>query len=219
VNAAPAVDAVIFDLDGVLIDSESVWERVRERYVCEAGGTYTPEATRAIMGMSAAEWSHYIRTRLGVERPEARINADVVAAVAAAYRAHLPLLPGAREAVRRIGANVPVAIASSSNRELIDLFVELADLAEAFAVTVSADDVAHGKPAPDVYLRAAALLGTPPERCGAVEDSSNGIRSAHAAGTFVVAIPTRDFPAAPDALALARRVLPDLAALSLASFT
>jgi len=218
VNGAPAVDAVIFDLDGVLIDSEGVWERVRERYVREAGGTYTPQATRDIMGMSAAEWSRYIRTRLGVARPEARINADVVAAVAAVYRAHLPLVPGAREAVRRVRARVPVAIASSSNRELIDLFVELADLAGAFAVTVSADEVARGKPAPDVYLRAAALLGLAAERCGAVEDSGNGIRAAHAAGAFVVAIPTRDFPPAPDALALARRVLPDLDALSLESF-
>jgi HAD superfamily hydrolase (TIGR01509 family) len=212
------VRAVIFDLDGVLIDSERIWDGVRERYVAERGGTYTSGATRDVMGMSAPEWSRYLRSELGVDLPEQRINDDVVARVGAAYRARLPLLPGALAAVRRLAADVPLAIASSSNRTLIDLFVELSGLGDAFAATVSAEEAGRGKPAPDVYLLAAERLGVAPTQCGAVEDSSNGIRSASAAGTFVVAIPNQDYPPSADALALAHRIVPVLADLTLASF-
>jgi HAD superfamily hydrolase (TIGR01509 family) len=212
------VRGVIFDLDGVLVDSEHVWDGVRRAFVAAHGGTYPDGTTRAIMGMSAPEWAHYLRTRLGVDLPEPRINAEVAAGVAAAYEANLPLIPGAVEAVRRLAAVVPLAIASSSNRPLIELVVERAGLRDAFAAIVSAEDVARGKPAPDVYLRAAAELGLPPTACGAVEDSTNGIYSAHAAGLFTVAIPNRDFPPEPAALALAGAVLDAIGALGPATF-
>ncbi|MBD5654899.1 MAG: HAD family phosphatase [Candidatus Eremiobacteraeota bacterium] len=217
-SETPVIRAVIFDLDGVLIDSEHIWESVRESYVPEMGGTYAAASTREIMGMSAPEWAHYIRVKLLVDLPEQRINDDVVSRVAAAYRAQLPIVPGAVAAVRRLGAVLPLAIASSSNRTLIDLFVELAGLDGAFVTTVSAEEAGRGKPAPDVYLLAAERLGVSPADCGAVEDSSNGIRSASAAGMRVVAIPHPDFPPDADALVLAHRVVLSVADVDVASF-
>jgi HAD superfamily hydrolase (TIGR01509 family) len=204
-------EAVVFDLDGVLVDSEHIWESARRALVEEHGLPYPPGATRAIMGMSAPEWSRYLRETLRVPMEEEAINADIVARVEAAYRAHLPLLPGAVACVRALGARVPLAVASSSNRVLIELVLELAGIGEAFAAIVSAEEVAHGKPAPDVYLRAAELLEIDPARCAAIEDSTNGIRSAHAAGMRVIALPNPHFPPAPDALALADVVVTSLA--------
>ncbi len=195
--------AVIFDLDGVLIDSEAIWERARRDFSAAHGGTYSVHATRDIMGMSAPEWSHYIATQLGVALPERAIDDGVVALVAAEYRRRLPLFPGAVESVRGLSRRVPLALASSSNRSLIELVLELAGLADAFRVTVSSEEVGRGKPAPDVYVRAAALLDCDPVACAAVEDSGNGIRAAKTAGMFVVAVPNHAFPPEPGALALA----------------
>jgi HAD superfamily hydrolase (TIGR01509 family) len=203
--------AAVFDLDGVLVDSEEIWEQARRGLVEEYGLRYPPEATRAVMGMSAPEWAHYLRSTLGVPLPEDELNAEIVTRVEAAYREHLPLLPGAVDCVRALGARLPLALASSSNRVLIDLVLDLAGLCNAFRVVVSSEEVARGKPAPDVYLRAAELLGVAPERCVAVEDSTNGIRSAHAAGMRVIALPNQQFPPSPEALALAAAVVMDLA--------
>ena len=195
------IEAVVFDLDGVIVESEEIWDDVRERYVRERGGRYDAEAQRAMMGMSSTEWSRFIHEELGVEATPAEINADVVELMAARYRAELPLVPGAREAVERIAAVFPLGLASSSNRPLIDEVLALAQLAELFRATVSSEEVARGKPAPDVYLEAARLLGAEPEQCAAVEDSHAGIASAKAAGMRVVAIPNRRYP--PDEAALA----------------
>lgn len=214
----PRVSAVIFDMDGVLIDSEQIWERVRREYVPETGGTYSEEITNAVMGMSAPEWSEYLRAEAGVKRTAQQINDDVVARIAASYRSQLPLFPGTLRAVRRIAELVPIAVASSSNRTLIDLVLKLAGLADAFAATVSAEEVGRGKPAPDVYLRAAEKLGVSATACGAVEDSSNGIRAAHAAGCYVVALPHPQFPPSPDALALADVTLSGISAVSPETF-
>jgi HAD superfamily hydrolase (TIGR01509 family) len=208
------IDAVIFDLDGVLIDSEGVWEDVRRALVLAHGHPYPPGATRAVMGMSAPEWSHYIRANLGVDLTESAINAAIVAGVGAAYRRDLSLIPGAVECVRRLAHRWPLAVASSSNRSLIELALNSAGLRDAFRVVVSAEEVPRGKPAPDVYLRAADLLGVAPTRCAAIEDSENGLRSAHAAKMRVIAIPNRDFPPAPDALALADTVVTSLEGLT-----
>jgi HAD superfamily hydrolase (TIGR01509 family) len=200
-------DAVVFDLDGVIVDSEQVWADVREQYVHEAGGTYGPTATRDMMGMSSSEWSRYMADRLGVPGTPEEINAAIVERMLARYGERPPLIPGAVEAVRRVGARFPLAIASSSNRELIDAVVAAAGLADLFAVRVSSEEVARGKPAPDVYLEAARRLGVDPAACGAVEDSHNGIRAAKAAGMRVVAIPNPHFPPDEEALAQADVVL------------
>ena len=157
-------EAVLFDLDGVLLDSEQRWNEVKEALVREAGGTWRDEAARTMMGMSSPEWSAYLRDDLGVPLTAEEINAGVVRRMQDSYAAGLPLLPGAVETVRALGARWPLGLASSSNRELIDLFLELADFGREFLVTVSSEEVARGKPAPDVYLEAARRLGVAPER-------------------------------------------------------
>jgi HAD superfamily hydrolase (TIGR01509 family) len=205
--------AVVFDLDGVLIDSEQAWDAARRTVVADHGGRWTDTATRAMQGMSSTEWSRYLVETLGMQLSPEAANAAVVEAMLAGYRKRLPMLPGAREAVERLAARGPLALASSSNRELIDLVLERMGVAGKFAATVSSEEVARGKPAPDVYLEACRRLGLEPAQCTAVEDSENGIRSAHAAGLRVIAIPNPHFPPAPDALALADAVLPNLDAL------
>jgi HAD superfamily hydrolase (TIGR01509 family) len=196
-------DAVVFDLDGVLLQSEEVWDEVRERFVRERGGRYDTEIQRAMMGMSSPEWSRFLHEHAGVPDEPDAINAEVVRRMLAAYRDHLPLIPGAVDAVGRLAARFPLGLASSSNRELIDTVLEVAGLTPLFAATVSSEEVARGKPAPDVYLEAARRLEVPAERCAAVEDSHGGIRSAKRAGMRVVAIPNPSYPPDEEALALA----------------
>jgi HAD superfamily hydrolase (TIGR01509 family) len=204
------VEAVIFDLDGLLVDSEQVWDDVRQQFVSEAGGTWHPGAQRDMMGMSSTEWSRYVRDRLGVDQTPERINEQIVDRLLRSYRERLPLLPGAREAVGRLAARWPLGLASSSNRNVIDLVLEVSGLAPCFAATVSSEEVGRGKPAPDVYLETAGRLGVEPRSCVAVEDSHNGIRSADAAGMAVVAIPNRHFPPGSDELVLSGAVLGSL---------
>jgi HAD superfamily hydrolase (TIGR01509 family) len=197
------IEAVVFDLDGLLIQSEEVWDEVRERFVRERGGRYDDEIQRAMMGMSSTEWSRYLHAHAGVPDAPDEINAEVVRRMLAAYREHLPLLPGAVAAVRRLAERFTLGLASSSNRELIDAVLDVAGLTPLFSATVSSEEVAHGKPAPDVYLEAARRLGVEPAACAAVEDSHGGIRSAKAAGMRVVAIPNPTYPPEAEALALA----------------
>lgn len=208
------IDAVVFDLDGLLIQTEEVWDEVREELTRERGGRWSDSAQRDMMGMSSTEWSRYMHDELGLAESAEEINDLVVARMADRYRSELPLLPGAVEAVERIGARWPLGVASSSNRPLIDLVLELSGLAPLFRATVSSEEVARGKPEPDVYLEAARRLGVPSERGAAIEDSDAGIRSASAAGMRVIAIPNRSFPPSEDGLAHADVVLDSLADLT-----
>ena len=196
-------DAVVFDMDGVLIASEEVWDAVREEYVRERGGRYDDEIQRAMMGMSSPEWSRFLHDEAGVPDAPEEINAEVVRRMLATYREHLPLIPGAVDAVQRLAERFPLGLASSSNRELIDTVLDVAGITQYFAATVSSEEVAHGKPAPDVYLEAARRLDVDAARCTAVEDSHGGIRSAKAAGMRVIAIPNPTYPPDDEALALA----------------
>lgn len=211
-------EAVLFDQDGVLVDSEGAWDAARRAVVAENGGRWSDGATRAMMGMSAPEWSRYLRGELGVRLEPAEISDRVVARLLAGYSRSLPLLPGAVEAVRRVAARWPVGLASSANRPVIDAVLSTSGLDGVFRATVSGEEVAHGKPAPDIYLEAARRLGVDPTRSAAVEDSTNGLRSAAAAGMLVVALPNREFPPEADALALAAVVLDSLDELSPALF-
>jgi HAD superfamily hydrolase (TIGR01509 family) len=195
--------AVIFDLDGVLLDSEQRWNAAKRELVRDVGGHWREDAPVVMMGMSSPEWSAYMRDELGVPLAPDAISRDVVRRMEDGYRAALPLLPGAEEAVRALAARWPLGLASSSNREIIDLVLELAPFGDAFAVTVSSEEVARGKPAPDVYLRAAAELAAEPAACVAIEDSANGLRAAAAAGLAVIAVPNPHYPPSDDALALA----------------
>jgi HAD superfamily hydrolase (TIGR01509 family) len=201
------IEAVVFDLDGVIVDSEQLWDEARRRLVAEWGGRWDERATRDMMGMSSPEWSRYMHERLGLRQSPEEISAAVVERLESLYRDRLPLIPGSVEAVKRLAERRPLAVASSSNRPLIDLVLELAELSEHFEATVSSEEVQRGKPAPDVYLEAARRLELPPERCAAIEDSENGIRSALSAGMRVVAIPNRAFAPSPEALRLAAVVL------------
>ena len=201
------LEAVFFDQDGVLIDSEGAWDAARRAVVAETGGHWKPEATRAMMGMSAPEWSRYVRDELGVPLEPEEISARVVKRLLAGYERDLPLMPGAVDAVKRVAARWPVGLASSANREVIDTVLQASGLAGTFGATVAGEEVARGKPAPDIYLEAARRLGVDPARSAAVEDSSNGLRASAAAGMLVVAFPNREFPPDPDALALAAVVL------------
>jgi HAD superfamily hydrolase (TIGR01509 family) len=204
------IEAVVFDLDGVLLQSEEVWDAVRERYVRERGGRYDEEVQRAMMGMSAPEWSRYLHEEAGVREEPEDINRDVVERMLEAYRSELPLLPGAVATIRRIADAFPLALASSSNREVFEEVLELASIAGCFRATVSSEEVERGKPAPDVYLEAARRLGVDPTRCAAVEDSHAGIRSAKFAGMRVVAIPNAAYPPDDEAIRLADTVVGSL---------
>jgi HAD superfamily hydrolase (TIGR01509 family) len=208
------IEAVVFDMDGVLLQSEEVWDEVRERYVRERDGRYDEEVQRAMMGMSAPEWSRFLHEDAGVPDEPEQINADVVELMLEAYLRELPLVPGAVETVRRIAARFPLALASSSNRAIFEEALHLAGLEECFHATVSSEEVERGKPAPDVYLEAARRLGVAPERCTAVEDSHAGIRSAKAAGMRVIAIPNASYPPDDEALALADVTLGSLEELT-----
>jgi HAD superfamily hydrolase (TIGR01509 family) len=201
------VSAIVLDLDGVIVDTEEVWDRERRAYVQAHGGTWTDEATRAMQGMSSGEWSAYLRDELGADGDPPAISQAVAGMVVAEIERDLPLLPGAVRAVNALSHAYTLALASSANREVIDAVLDGAGLTERFAATVSSEEVPNGKPSPDVYLEAAARIGVDPTACAAVEDSSNGLRAAHAAGMIVIATPNHAFPPAPDALALARVVV------------
>jgi HAD superfamily hydrolase (TIGR01509 family) len=211
-------EAVLFDQDGVLVDSEGAWDAARRAVVAENGGRWKDEATRAMMGMSSPEWSRYVRDELGVGLEPSEISDQVVARLLSGYRRKLPLVPGAVAAVRRVAERWPVGLASSANREVIDAVLAGSGLDGVFGATVSGEEVARGKPAPDIYLEAARRLGVDPRRSAAVEDSTNGLRAAAAAGMLVVALPNHEFPPASEAVSLAAVVLDSLEELSPALF-
>ena len=208
------IEAVVFDLDGVLLDSEEVWDAARKELAAERGRPWPEQASRDMMGMSSLEWSRYMHDVVGLPEPPEEISAEVVRRLEEIYRRELPLIDGAIEAVERLAERWPLGLASSSNRELIDLVFELSGLTRCFRVTVSSEEVPRGKPAPDVYLEAARRLGVSPARCAAVEDSENGIRSAKAAGMSVLVIPNLVYPPADAALALADDVLTSIKELT-----
>ncbi|MEO3772953.1 HAD family phosphatase [Micromonospora sp. B9E7] len=200
-------DAVVFDLDGVIVDSEPVWEEVRRAYVAAHGGTWQPDTQRRLMGMSTGEWAHYLSGELGVGRTAEQVAAEVVEEMTRRYRDHVPLIDGADQVVRRLAARWPLGLASSSPTRLIEAALAATGLTDAFGATLSTEQTERGKPAPDVYLSVAGRLGVDPGRCVAVEDSSNGVRSAAAAGMRVVAVPHGSYPLDPDAARLATATL------------
>lgn len=194
-------------MDGVIVESEELWDKARESLVKETGGRWGANSQQAMMGMASHEWSVYVRDELQVPMSAEDISREVVGRLEALYREDLPLIEGAAEAVRAAAELWPIAIASSSNRELIDLIADLAGIADVLTTTVSSEEAGRGKPAPDVFLATAEKLGVDPANCVVIEDSSNGIRAGVAAGMKVIAIPNKDFPPSQDALNLATLVL------------
>jgi HAD superfamily hydrolase (TIGR01509 family) len=208
------INAVVFDLDGVLVDSEPVWEQVRRGLVAELGGHWAPDAQRRLMGMSTPEWARYLSEDLGAGLSPGKIAALVIDRMAARYQEHVPLMAGAIAAVHRLATRWPLGVASSAPAVLIETVLQSSGLRPYFSVVMSTEQVAHGKPAPDIYLAVTFRLGCPPPDCAAVEDSSNGLRSAAAAGLRVIAVPQPRYPPEPGALASASLVLPSLAGLT-----
>jgi HAD superfamily hydrolase (TIGR01509 family) len=204
------IAAVVFDLDNVLIDSEELWAEAREGITREHGGHWRDTAQQEMMGMSSTEWSQWLHDELGVRLEPEEISTAVVDRLGAVYRDHLRLMPGAREAVERVAAKWPLAVASSANKPLIELALELSGLGEHFRAVVSSEEVPRGKPAPDVYIEAAHRLDVDPTSCAAVEDSTNGLLSARAAGMRVIAVPDRRYPPSDEALAAADLTLDSL---------
>jgi HAD superfamily hydrolase (TIGR01509 family) len=205
---------VIFDLDGVLVDSEIWWDEVRQAFASAHDREWGPDDQAAVMGANSAAWSRTMRDRLALDLEASVIERAIVDGVIERYRRDgPPTIPGAVEAVERIAAERPVAVASSAHREVIDAALQATGLATRFEVVVSSDEVEHGKPAPDVYLETARRLGTTPEACLVVEDSRNGVLAARAAGMTVVLVPNESVPPAPGTHGLADVVLERLADL------
>ena len=209
----------MFDLDGVIVDSEPVWEQVRRQVVAEHGGRWAPDAQQRIMGMSTGEWARYLSRDLGVGLPPETVAATVIEGMRARYREGVPLMPGAAEAVRALAGHWPIGLASSSPPALIDAVLDGAGLRECFTVALSTEQVQRGKPAPDIYLAVTARLGRRPGRCAAVEDSTNGLLSAAAAGLQVIAVPHPRYPPEPAALQKAKVVLTSLEELTVQTIT
>jgi HAD superfamily hydrolase (TIGR01509 family) len=207
------VEAVVFDLDGVLVDSEEIWDKARRTLALERGFPWPESAQREMMGMSSAEWSRYMHERVGLPESPQEISAEVVRRLEDLYREQLPLFEGAVGAVERMAERFRLGLASSSNRPIIELVLELAEIGDRFETTVSSEEVGRGKPAPDVYLEALRRMEVAPGHAAAIEDSTNGILSAHAAGMLIVCVPNPVFPPRPDALALATVVIGSLAEL------
>jgi len=208
------IKSVVFDLDGVLIDSEPVWEEVRRQVVADHGGQWAPDSQRRLMGMSTGEWASYLSEELGVDLPPEQVADLVIEQMAARYSEHLPLMPGAVDAVRRLAAAWPLGLGSSAPATLIQTVLVTAGLRDDFAVIMSTEQVAAGKPAPDIYLAVTGQLGQRPADCAAIEDSTNGLKSAAAAGLAVVAVPHPSYPPDPTALAQAALILDGLTQLT-----
>ncbi len=209
--AAIPIRAVIFDLDGVLVDSEPWWDAARVDFTARRGLRWGPDDQHAVMGPNSLGWARIMADRLALDEPLEAIVDEVIAGVVGRYRS-LPapaILPAIR-AVRRLESDRPLAVASSSHRAVIEAALEAIGLGSAFAAVVSSDEVAHGKPAPDVYLEAARRLGEDPAACLVIEDSVNGVRAGRAAGMRVVLVPSVLVPPAAGAREAASLVLESL---------
>lgn len=204
------VEAVIFDMDGVLVDSEVYWKRAREGFAGALGKVWTMDDQRAAMGRNTIEWAQVMRERLHLEMPPEQVMEDVIGRVLAQCDAYLPLRPGAVEAVHKAAGRYRVALASGSPTRVIEYVMKRTGLDQIFETMVFGDTIPNGKPAPDIYLEALRRLGVTPERAVGIEDSGNGIRSLHNAGMGIIAAPSPEFPLNEDILKLAQRVIASL---------
>lgn len=210
------VDAVIFDMDGVLVDSEAYWYQSRIEFAEKRGKAWSMDDQHAAMGRSTVEWAQVMKDRLMLEMSLDDVIDEVRGGVIARIETRLPLLPGAIEAIHKAAVAYPAALASGSPTLVIDTVMKLTGLNNVFRTIVYGDDMKRGKPAPDIYLEAAKRLGISPENCVGIEDSVNGLKSLKAAGMYAIAVPSPGFTLPPTALALADRVLGSLEEFSIA---
>ncbi|MGZ4198917.1 MAG: HAD family hydrolase [Thermoleophilia bacterium] len=208
------ITTIVFDLDGVILDSEEVWHEVRRDFTAAHGGVWTEDDQRAVMGDNSWQWAHHIRVSCGVEMGERRIIDGVVARIIERYEEHLPLIEGAHGAVVGLARAYRLGLASSAPPEVIRFVLHKAGFAGVFSAWLSTDDVAAGKPAPDGYLAVCSRLGAERAQAAAVEDSENGLIAARNAGLAVVAVPNLRFPPTPTTLELADLVVTSVADLT-----
>lgn len=214
-----AIQAVIFDMDGVIVDSEAYWWQARVEFAATRLQTWTMDDQRLAMGHNTIEWGQIMVDRLAItDQSVESVMHDVTSRVIAKLEARLPVLPGAIEAIRLSAAHYPVGLASGSPTAVIQHVTRATGMDQVFGIMVYGDDMAHGKPAPDIYFEAARQLGVEPGACVGIEDSGNGLRSLRAAGMRAIAVPSPGFPLAPDVLALADLVLPTLESYLLDAF-
>lgn len=210
-----AVEAIIFDMDGVLVDTEPYWLASRTTFAARLGKSWTMDDQHHAMGRGTVEWAHVMRERLMIDMPIDEIIEQVRGGVLERIAARMPALPGALEAVHTAASACPVALASGSPTQVIHMVMGLTGLDRVFEVIVYGDEIPRGKPEPDIYFEAARRLGIAPERCLGIEDSANGLRALRAAGMKVMAVPSPGFTPAPEVLALADIVMPSLEGFSL----
>jgi HAD superfamily hydrolase (TIGR01509 family) len=205
---SPRFGAVIFDLDGVLVDSEIWWDEVRAAFAGRHDRAWTEDDRAAVMGANSRQWSEIMADRLRLTKAPSAVEREIVDSMMARYASELPpVIEGAADVVRRIGRSFPIAVASSAHREVIDAALDALGLTAELDAIVSSDEVAHGKPEPDVYLATAGRLGVARDACLVVEDSLNGVRAGRAAGMTVVLVPNPSVPPAPGAREAASVVL------------
>ena len=197
-----SIAAVIFDMDGVLVDTEKSWQRARIDFATTVGKPWTLDDQRRLMGSSTREWVHYMQERLELNMPDAQIEDEIKNRLLSYYEQNLTILPGAVEAVKLVASHYPVGLASGSAHWAIDAIMEIIGIRSLFETLVSGDEVAHGKPAPDIFLETARRLDVAPEQVIGIEDSGNGIRALKAAGMRAIAVPTSEIPLADDILAM-----------------
>ncbi len=204
------LQAVLWDMDGVLMDSEACWFESRIEFAERFGKIWTMNDQRVAMGRSTIEWAEVMRERLSLDLTLDQIMEEVITLVMDRLGERLPVLPGALEAVKLTATRYPIALASGSPTRVIDHVLNITGLHKVFQAVVYGDDMTRGKPDPEIWLTAADKLGVDVTLCAGIEDSGNGIRSLRAAGVYTIAVPSPGFPLSPDVLALADRVLPSL---------
>ena len=209
------IKAVIFDMDGILIDSEPYWNEARRIMAAGAGIEWNSDDHKAVMGVSTTQWVSYMTSRLKLDMAPAEVEAHIVGQMESLYQERIPYLPGAREAVALASDNYPTGLASGSPRILVDAVTNDDAMRGRFREIISSDEVANGKPAPDVYLEACRRLGCSPEHCICIEDSGSGIQAGKKAGMKVIAVPDSRFAPAKDKLDLADIVLCSLTEFSM----
>lgn len=210
-----SIDTIVFDMDGVIVDTEEIWNEVRHDFAVNHGGTWKRELDQPkVMGANSQQWAVSLRENNGVDLPVEEILRGIIDGLKERFGRELPVIEGAPEAIARLGRRYRLGVASSSPLEFVEYALEMAGVRERFAVVLSSDEVESGKPLPYVYLEACRRLDTAPNRAVAVEDSANGIKAAHAAGMAVIAIPNPGFPPSPESLALADAQLRSVAELT-----
>jgi HAD superfamily hydrolase (TIGR01509 family) len=208
------VQAVVFDLDGIILDSEQTWNEARTQLARQYGRTWTHRDQVDMMGSSPRTWPAQMAQKLSLPLAPEDIRQSVVGTLLESYKRSLPIVPRAPEVARALATNWPLGLASSSDRAVIDYVLELADLSNLFTVTVSSEEVDNGKPSPDIYLETCRRMGVDPKNCVAIEDSWSGLVSAASAGLAVIAIPNKTYQPSREFVQLADVTLQDISDLT-----